>query len=319
MPRRKKEGLIEVLIRLPWQVTIGLGVITFILLRWVVPAFFAGNSSFAVIAVASPYMAWITLVISGLCGLVASARSDAATGAAQSPRSFRSEPSFTAGSATQTQGTNLSSGWGRSGAGSVGETDDEQVPSHHKWGRAQPEFSSWTINALRSLEWKRFEILCAQYYESVGFKSETLRCGPDGGIDVKLYKIDPAKPLAVVQCKAWNSPVGVKEVRELLGVMAHEKVGRGIFITTSTFTKDAHAFGAANPIQLLDGASLVQKLRELPQLSMDALFKTAFDGDFRTPSCASCGIKMVVRAGGGKSFWGCANFPRCRNTFAIRQ
>jgi restriction system protein len=169
------------------------------------------------------------------------------------------------------------------------------------------------------LEWKRFELLCAKYYEAVGFKSETLRCGADGGIDVKLFKIDPTKPLAVVQCKAWNShSVGVKEIRELLGVMAHEQAGRGVFITTSTYTKDALEFGSANPIQLLDGTGFVIKLRDLPKERQDALLKFAFEGDYKTPTCPSCGIKMTKRDGKRGAFWGCVNYPRCKSTFVIR-
>ncbi len=67
----------------------------------------------------------------------------------------------------------------------------------------------WTLDALRSLEWKRFEQLCAEYYEAINIQSETIQTRPDGGVDVKLFKIDPNHPIAVVQCKAWSSSVGV--------------------------------------------------------------------------------------------------------------
>jgi restriction system protein len=179
-------------------------------------------------------------------------------------------------------------------------------------------FDSWTLQALRALEWKRFELLCAKYYEVVGFQFEIIRCGADGGIDVKLFKIDPAKPIEIVQCKAWNTySVGVKEVRELLGVMAHEKVGRGIFITTSTYTSDALAFGGANPLQLLDGQGFVRKIRDLPQDQQDTLRQFAFEGDCRTPTCASCGIKMTRRESKRGVFWGCLHYPRCKSRFPI--
>jgi hypothetical protein len=46
-------------------------------------------------------------------------------------------------------------------------------------------FNSWTLEALRTLEGKRFERLCAKYYEAVGFQSETLCCGAD---DLDLVK-----------------------------------------------------------------------------------------------------------------------------------
>jgi len=173
----------------------------------------------------------------------------------------------------------------------------------------------WSLDALRSLEWKRFELLCARYYEAVGFRSATLAAGPDGGIDVKLFRADPAQPLAIVQCKAWNSRhVGVKEIRELLGVMVHEKVGRGIFITTGGYSADALAFGAANPIQLLDGPAFLGKVLDLPLEKQAALLAFAFEGDFQTPSCASCGVKMVARESRRGAFWGCVHYPRCKTT-----
>ncbi len=169
------------------------------------------------------------------------------------------------------------------------------------------------------LEWKRFELLCARYYEAVGFTTATLAAGPDGGIDVKLFKIDLSKPLAIVQCKAWNThAVGVKEIRELLGVMVHEGVGRGIFVTTGTYSPDALQFGTANPIQLLDGDAFAKKLLDLPLEKKEALLDFAFEGDYRTPTCASCGTKMVARDSKRGPFWGCVHYPRCKTTLAMR-
>ena len=147
----------------------------------------------------------------------------------------------------------------------------------------------------------------------------TLAAGADGGIDVKLYKIDPAQAIAIVQCKAWNTrPVGVKEIRELLGVMAHEKVGRGIFMSTGSYTVDASAFGAANPIQLLDGPAFLAKLRDLTPEQQAELLAFAFAGDYHTPTCASCGVKLIVRESRRGAFWGCMHYPRCKTTMPMR-
>lgn len=179
--------------------------------------------------------------------------------------------------------------------------------------------AAWSTGALRTLEWKRFELLCARYYEAVGFTTATRAAGPDRGIDVMLFKTDPAKPLAIVQCKAWNTqPVGVKEIRELLGVMVHEGVERGIFLTTGAFTQDALQFGAANPIQLLDGDAFTKKLLDLPIEKQKALLGFAFAGDYRTPTCASCGTKMIGRDSKRGPFWGCIHYPRCKTTLAMR-
>lgn len=181
--------------------------------------------------------------------------------------------------------------------------------------QARPAPAVWSLEALRMLEWKRFELLCARYYEALGFQARTLAAGADGGVDVTLFKGDPARPLALVQCKAWNArQVGVKEVRELLGVMVHTGVGRGVFITTGSFSKEALAFGAANPIQLLDGPAFDEKLRALAPAAQDALLAWAFEGDYLTPSCPSCGVKMLARESRGGPFWGCRHYPACKST-----
>ncbi len=102
--------------------------------------------------------------------------------------------------------------------------------------------------------------------------------------------------------------------------MAIQKVRRGVFISTSTFTKDAKTFGEeSNALQLLDGVNFIKKILELPEDKQTALINSAFEGDYKTPSCASCGIKMKERTGTNGSFWGCAAFPKCKNTLKIKQ
>jgi restriction system protein len=318
MARRKNDGLVDVFMELPWSASVIAGFIAFVVMYWIVPSSLASNRFFSGFASLSRSFAWLTLLLFGITGLVAYVRSwvvdrNQTSRAVERGSSLRTrEPSLGmpfAGKHKQSEHPTLTAGgWGASNQRSVAPAAADKASE------------AWTIDALRSLEWKRFELLCAKYYEAVGFKSETIRCGADGGIDVKLFKIDPNKPLAVVQCKSWNTQqVGVKEVRELLGVMTHEKVRRGVFITTSTYTKDARSLSADNPIQLLDGEGFVKKLCELPRASQDDLLKFAFEGDYKTPTCASCGIKMAKRESKRGAFWGCFNYPRCRSTFAIRQ
>lgn len=303
--RRSNRGLIDALMKLPGWVSLLVGCIAFAGMRWILPAMWAGNLYLKGIAAGLQAIAWMPLLVFGFVGLIAFAAAKAgktveSVDAGKRPRSKR-EPSNLPSASI------LDNRWGASN-----QAIDEIT-------RGKGTFDTWSVEALRALEWKRFELLCAKYYEAVGFKSETIRCGADGGIDVKLFKHDPAKPLAVVQCKAWNANlVGVKEVRELLGVMASEKVSRSVFITTGSYSKDATAFGAANPIQLLDGPGFVRKIQELLVESQTELLEFAFEGDYITPTCASCGIKMVKRDSKRGMFWGCRNFPRCKSTFVIR-
>lgn len=204
----------------------------------------------------------------------------------------------------------MEAGWGRSAL----QNSSSEI------GGEPTTIERWTVDALRELEWKRFELVCARYYELAGFRTETLRCGPDGGIDIRLFRADPAKPLAIVQCKAWNnSRVGVAPVRELLGVMASEKIGRGIFATTSTFTDEARRFAEGNPIQLLDGPGLIDRINTLPDNAQNSLLRFAFNGDYATPTCPSCGVKTAIVGGRQGAFWGCPHFPRCKTRFPLRK
>ncbi len=295
----------------PWWVGVGLGMVAFIGLRWVIPAMLP--PMLKALAPSLQMFSWLALALFGIPGLISLVRSKAA----QSAETFGNPPPGRIKAARKHRSqVRDTAGQNPEASGPAGSTE-MQASSATVPLPANPP-TAWTLEALHELEWKRFELLCAKYYEAVGFRSRTIRCGADGGIDVKLYRQDPDKPLAIVQCKAWNSaPVGVSLVRELLGVMAHEKVGRGVFITTSTYTKDALSFGEANPIQLLDGVAFLKKIRELPPERQEVLLKFAFEGDYRTPTCPSCGVKMLPREGKKGAFWGCRNYPKCHSKFWI--
>jgi restriction system protein len=189
---------------------------------------------------------------------------------------------------------------------------------------AEPEIdtSQWNLPLLKALDWKRFELLCAGYFEELGFRAETTRAGPDGGVDIHLFTNESRHPAIVVQCKAWrNVPVGVSLVRELLGVMTAADVKEGIIATVGTFTGEARTFALGKNIHLIDGEDFLVKLAALPPDRQRSLLAFATEGDFTTPTCPSCGIgtRMMLRTSGkdGARFWGCGNFPRCRATIAI--
>jgi restriction system protein len=175
--------------------------------------------------------------------------------------------------------------------------------------------SEWSLEVLQRMDWKRLEYLAAAYCECIGFRTEPIRWGADDGIDVKLYRGELPDPVSVVQCKAWNGKqVGVSEIRELLGVMTDARVKAGVFLTTSTFTDAAVKFAEGNCIALVDGNEFLNRLRVLSPELRQRLLDVACVGDWTTPSCPSCGVKLVEREGRRGPFWGCRSFPRCRYT-----
>lgn len=180
---------------------------------------------------------------------------------------------------------------------------------------------SWSLELIRSLDWKRLEELCAWYFQAKGRKAKLTCLGADGGADILLYRTtDTDEIFGVVQCKAWTKkPVGVREIRELLGVMTDMGCPLGIFVAIAGYTPKAMAFVEGKHITLIDVERLLGMIQKLPLEAQNVLLQKTTSGDYTTPSCPSCGTKLVLRTSGKdgyerQQFWGCRNFPRCRYT-----
>jgi len=185
---------------------------------------------------------------------------------------------------------------------------------------------NWSLNLICSLEWKRFEELCREYFTSKGYKAELTKKGADGGIDVMIFKESYSllKPFGIIQCKAWGkSRIGVKLIRELYGVMASEKTPLGVFMTTGGFTSDAMKFSKNKHLKLISGVQFLKLIRELPDKAQISVLNYVTRGDYLTPTCPSCDIKMLLRTSKkgrnvGRKFWGCKNYPRCKCIMQVK-
>lgn len=180
--------------------------------------------------------------------------------------------------------------------------------------------AAWGPDVFAQIEWRRFEAVCEALFAQAGFGTRAQSHGADGGVDVWLYSRHAQGPVAVMQCKHWlGKAVGVKEMREFLGVMSAHRLKRGTYATSGRYTAEALEFARSNGIHALDGAGLLALIARRTPEQQQALLAVAYDGEYWRPTCASCGIKMVERtpAAGGESFWGCRSFPRCRTTLRM--
>jgi restriction system protein len=195
--------------------------------------------------------------------------------------------------------------------------------------------------SIRTLDWGEFEELLAEAFRRQGFMVEHCgAAGPDGGIDIRLSK---AGAVTLVQCKHWQArQVGVRLVRELLGVVASEGAQSGILVTSGSFTADAQGFAAKNPIRLVDGRELmamigqVQKagrispqVRATPSVALPAREAQATaaspsaspveDLTTKCPQCASPMVRRLAKRGtnAGSTFLGCSRYPTCRGTLPL--
>ena len=93
--------------------------------------------------------------------------------------------------------------------------------------------------------------------EKLGMEARTTQVTGDGGIDIEAYDTRPIfAGKYIIQCKDWEQPVGVTEVRELYGVMMDAGAIKGILISTGSFTKQAYEFAKGKPLELIDGEML---------------------------------------------------------------
>jgi restriction system protein len=210
-----------------------------------------------------------------------------------------------------------------------------------------------TLDELKALSWHEFELLIAETYRSEGYSvTEMGGSGPDGGIDLTATAPNGAHHL--IQCKHYKtSKVGVKIVREILGVLAKEGGHQAVVIATGAYTKDAIKFAQGQPIELIDGPHLIERIqaykaqtpratattaavtkqpvqpaKEVPTTTAAATTttttappRTTMEEPTTTVAapCPKCGSGLVERTAkrgpnAGNTFLGCSNFPKCRYT-----
>ncbi|MGB0742908.1 MAG: restriction endonuclease [Opitutales bacterium] len=176
-----------------------------------------------------------------------------------------------------------------------------------------------SIAELRSLSWRQFEMLVGEFYRQRGYEIRETKGGADGGID--LDGVDSNGRRVLIQCKHWKSAkIGVKVVRETLGVLHKEGAARAFVIGTGEFTKEARAFADGEAIELIDGNQLAGMLDgvEMPS-QMPEIFDTGAPAVEVCPRCGGAMVERIARKGpnAGNKFMGCSNFPKCRHTASV--
>ena len=103
------------------------------------------------------------------------------------------------------------------------------------------------------------ELLVKMGYGGSREDAETVGRSGDGGIDGIINQDRLGLDVVYVQAKRWDSNVGSPQIAGFAGALAGKGANKGIFITTSNFTKDAKAYDAAGfKIILIDGKRLTQ-------------------------------------------------------------
>lgn len=143
------------------------------------------------------------------------------------------------------------------------------------------ELDQKVIDRLKVLSAEGFERFCQRLLRESGFiEVEVTGRSGDGGIDgVGVIRLNLISFRVFFQCKKYDKSVSPAQVRELKGAM-DGRAGRGLLITTGTFTRqaeeEARRFGEKQ-IDLIDGLELARLMREFKlglkeELSIDEDF-----------------------------------------------
>ena len=84
--------------------------------------------------------------------------------------------------------------------------------------------------------------------------------GGDEGIDGIIKEDRLGLETIYVQAKRWQGTVGRLDIQRFAGALQGQRARKGVFITTSSFTKEAQSYAGTitTTIVLLDGAQLAE-------------------------------------------------------------
>ena len=183
------------------------------------------------------------------------------------------------------------------------ETDTEEPPV--TFGESSPEETlERAYQSLRSnlgaeiLETVKgcspafFEVLVVDLLVKMGYGGSRREAGQaigrsgDEGIDGIIKEDRLGLDIIYIQAKRWNGVIGRPEIQKFAGALQGQRARKGIFITTSSFTRDAYDYVNAieTKIILIDGTALTEYMIDNNVgVTTEATFEVKrIDGDYFT-------------------------------------
>lgn len=150
---------------------------------------------------------------------------------------------------------------------------DAMTPQEHiEFGhnKLNEELSRSMIDALKSCSPAFFEQIVLDLMLAMGYGGSRENAGSltskgaDEGVDGIINEDKLGLDVIYIQAKRWESNVSRPEIQKFAGALLGKKAKKGIFITTSSFSKDAVEFTKQieTTIILIDGAKLTDLMIE---------------------------------------------------------
>ncbi len=141
-------------------------------------------------------------------------------------------------------------------------TPEEALERAYKELRRRTEQDA--IGAVMQASPRFFERLVVELLVKIGYGGSLEDAGKalgrshDGGVDGMIKEDHLGLDVIYVQAKRWQNTVGRPDVQGFAGTLEGERARKGVFITTSTFSKEAREYVARidKKIVLIDGQQL---------------------------------------------------------------
>lgn len=125
------------------------------------------------------------------------------------------------------------------------------------------------LDRVREQSWDFFEDLVLDVLRAAGYggpegAAERLGASGDGGVDGVIREDALGLDLIYVQAKSWTNTVGRPDVQRFYGALQGRRASKGIFITTSGFSREAveYAETVQPRVILVDGRALAELMIE---------------------------------------------------------
>ena len=153
------------------------------------------------------------------------------------------------------------------------EVINEQTPQEAiEYGiqKINKDLSQEILQLIRGSSPKFFEGIVVDLLLKMGYGGSRKDAGKiigqagDGGIDGIIKEDKLGLDVIYIQAKRWENPVGRPEIHKFAGALQGHKANKGIFITTSSFSKEAKEYpnSISAKIILIDGEMLTRLMIE---------------------------------------------------------
>jgi restriction system protein len=153
------------------------------------------------------------------------------------------------------------------------EEELEQTPQElleYSYQKIKRELAQELLSLVKQSSPRFFEKLVIDLLIRMGYGGSLKDAGKaigqsgDGGIDGIIKEDKLGLDVIYIQAKRWDNVVGSKEIRNFVGSLAGQHANKGVFIATSSFTKDALDYVKTihHKVILIDGEMLTQLMIE---------------------------------------------------------